>query len=168
MGHHLNSAGEFQSDKHPGLPPDRIRLNFNAPLSQRALRVLAEDYADADPGLAADINTRLDTLSGRTSEPPAPEQRNIANAAKLLSDIAEGLKDLERAHEEKIRERGHAGVSSIKFEHVNVTFYEGGGDTGDVVWDGGLATALDFLSNDTYWDEDRDWAGADTASVSYG
>lgn len=64
MGHHIDSEGRFQSDKHPGLPPDRIRLNLANPRSERALRVLAEDYAEADPELARDLVTRLDALYG--------------------------------------------------------------------------------------------------------
>ena len=55
----LNENGQFVSDKHPDLPPDRIRLNFNNPNSWRALWLLAEDYADVDPQLAADIASRL-------------------------------------------------------------------------------------------------------------
>ncbi len=58
MGHHIDSEGRFQSDKHP-LRPDRIQLNFTKKLSQRALWVLAEDYADKDPGLTEDIRDRL-------------------------------------------------------------------------------------------------------------
>jgi hypothetical protein len=68
MGHHLNDAGEFQSDKHPELPPDRIRLNLTAPRSQRALWLLALDYEDKDPGLAADLRARLEAL-GFVPEP---------------------------------------------------------------------------------------------------
>lgn len=62
MGHHFNDKGEFQSDKHPELPPDRIRLNLRNPRSKRALLVLAEDYEDTDPELAEDLRTRLETL----------------------------------------------------------------------------------------------------------
>ncbi len=62
MGHHLDDKGRFQSDKHPDLPPDRIRLNFLRPESQRALRVLAIDYRGIDPELCDDIEARLDAL----------------------------------------------------------------------------------------------------------
>lgn len=67
MGHHINGKGQFQSDKHPELPPDRIRLNFNNPRSQLALWVLAEQYDHVDPELAEDIRTRLLVLG---YEPP--------------------------------------------------------------------------------------------------
>lgn len=64
MGHHIDSQGRFQSDKHPELKPDRILVNFANPLSRRALRVLADDYQDIDPELSEDINARLDALYG--------------------------------------------------------------------------------------------------------
>ena len=59
IGHHIDDEGRFQSDKHPELPPDRIRVNFTNPRSQRALWALAEDYEDKDPELSADIKARL-------------------------------------------------------------------------------------------------------------
>ena len=62
MGHHINDQGEFQSDKHPELPPDRIRLNFNNERSHRALWFLAQDYEDHDSQLAQDIRSRLRAL----------------------------------------------------------------------------------------------------------
>ena len=65
MGHHIASDGRFQSDKHPDLPRDRIRLNLENPLSERALRVLAEDYEETDSELAKDLVTRLDALYPR-------------------------------------------------------------------------------------------------------
>ena len=54
--------GEFQSDKHPELPADRIRINFLNPRSHRALALLAVDYFDIDPALAGDILERLATV----------------------------------------------------------------------------------------------------------
>jgi len=62
MGHHINEKGEFQSDKHPELPPDRIRLNFLNPRSKRALLMLADDYESIDPELSEDIRTRIKSL----------------------------------------------------------------------------------------------------------
>lgn len=62
MGHHINEKGEFQSDKHPELPPDRIRINFQNPRSHRALWYLASDYQSEDSELAEDIRTRLKAL----------------------------------------------------------------------------------------------------------
>jgi len=62
MGHHINAEGGFQSDKHPSLPPNRIRLNLENPRSYRALRQLAEDYSRHDAELGADLNQVLDEL----------------------------------------------------------------------------------------------------------
>lgn len=87
MGHHINAAGQFQSDKHPELPPDKIIVSFNDPHARRALRTLARDYGEADLELSVDILTRLNQLdregdqtkdsrpSARdgVSRPPAPE-----------------------------------------------------------------------------------------------
>jgi len=65
VAHHINSLGQFQSDKHPDLPPNRIRLSLEAPLSMRALLVLAHDYSKKDVGLASDIRETLITLHGK-------------------------------------------------------------------------------------------------------
>lgn len=73
MGHHINAHGEFQSDKHPDLPPDRIRINMSNPRSQRAMWQLALDYEDKDPELSADIRTRLSALGSR---PPMLQESN--------------------------------------------------------------------------------------------
>lgn len=67
MGHHLNAVGEFQSDKHPDLPPDRVRVNLTNPRSTRAMRVLADSYADKDAEFSEDLHTRLDVLYGPRS-----------------------------------------------------------------------------------------------------
>ena len=72
MGSHFDEDGAFQSDKHPDMPPDRIRLNLANSRSVRALRLLAEDYMDKDPELAADLNFRLDQLHG-----PMTMQREV-------------------------------------------------------------------------------------------
>ena len=71
MGSHINTDGEFQSDKHPDLPPDRLRLSLLARRSRRALRVLAEDYEDLDESFAADLRTRLNAIED--AERPAPD-----------------------------------------------------------------------------------------------
>ncbi len=62
MSHHIDEQGRFQSDKHPDLPPDRIRLSFERKRSHPALAALAEAYEDVDPSLAADIRQRLRTV----------------------------------------------------------------------------------------------------------
>ena len=65
MGHHIDDQGRFQSDKHPELPPDRIRLSFERKRSHPALAALAEAYQDVDPDLAEDIRARLRTVVAR-------------------------------------------------------------------------------------------------------
>ena len=37
MGNHINEKGEFQSDLHPELPPDKIILSFQDPRAWSAL-----------------------------------------------------------------------------------------------------------------------------------
>ena len=69
MGHHLNEKGEFQSDKYPDLPPDRIVLSFHDPRARTALRMLAYAYHGvAGEDLSDDITARLDALE-RGSKP---------------------------------------------------------------------------------------------------
>ena len=41
MGHHIDAAGCFQSDKHPELPPDKVLISFEDPFARAALAALA-------------------------------------------------------------------------------------------------------------------------------
>ena len=66
MGHHIDREGRFQSDRYPDLDPDKIVVSFKHPQARRALAVLADDYASTDPELAADIRTRLESLTEPT------------------------------------------------------------------------------------------------------
>ena len=59
---HINDKGEFQSDRYPDLPPDKIVLSFKNPKARRALRLLASLYQRRDPQLSKDIETRLRTI----------------------------------------------------------------------------------------------------------
>jgi len=59
MAHHLTETGDFQSDNHPDLPVNRIRINLESPLSIRALMVLSADYEDSDVEFASDIRRAL-------------------------------------------------------------------------------------------------------------
>ena len=43
MGHNINSEGQFQSDKYPDLPPDKIILSFKDPVAREALNVYAKN-----------------------------------------------------------------------------------------------------------------------------
>ncbi len=50
MGHHINHSGQFQSDKHPDLPPNKIILSFKDPAAQKALQVFAQETEDRELG----------------------------------------------------------------------------------------------------------------------
>ncbi len=62
MSHHINDKGEFQSDKYPDLPPDKIILSFRDPEARKALDFYASLCRDVDEELSKDIHTRLDSL----------------------------------------------------------------------------------------------------------
>jgi len=53
MGHHINADGQFQSDKFPDLPPDKIVLSFNDSSAKSALHLFASLTDDKE--LADDI-----------------------------------------------------------------------------------------------------------------
>jgi len=61
MGHHINKEGQFQSDLHPELPPNKITLSFKDPVARKALHVYAEYTKDKE--LADDIKTVLSTFN---------------------------------------------------------------------------------------------------------
>jgi hypothetical protein len=65
MGHHIDKAGRFQSDRHPDLEPDKIVVSFRHPSAWPALAALAESYQHLDPELSDDIRERLKTCRGR-------------------------------------------------------------------------------------------------------
>lgn len=66
MGHHINPQGQFQSDKDPKLPPDKITLSFHDPAARNALTVFACDTNDRE--LANDILYRLQSLEGKEND----------------------------------------------------------------------------------------------------
>ena len=76
MGHHLiekDGRPAFQSDKHPELPVNRIRLSFADPDARFPLRyfaMLRRNSHGLNDELAADIITVLDDMDGKT--PPTP------------------------------------------------------------------------------------------------
>ncbi len=71
----------------------------------------------------------------------------IKNASKLLSDIARKLPTSVR----------------VTLACIEVAFYVNGEGEPRVTTD--LATALGYLANDTYWNENGDWCDADRADV---
>ena len=64
MGHHINKEGQFQSDKYPDLPPDKIILSFKDTNAKLALAFYVNSVLKygGDKELAEDIQTRLETL----------------------------------------------------------------------------------------------------------
>ena len=50
MGHHINKNGNFQSDKYPNLPENKIVLSFKEKEARIALRVYAEITTDRELG----------------------------------------------------------------------------------------------------------------------
>ena len=60
MGKYLNHQGQFQSDKYPDLPPDKVILSFKDPAARTALRVYAAETADK--AFAEDIITRIESI----------------------------------------------------------------------------------------------------------
>lgn len=63
MSHHINKDGQFQSDKHPDLAPNKIVLSFKDPAAQQALVLFAEETDDRE--LAEDILIVLKEIMGR-------------------------------------------------------------------------------------------------------
>ena len=59
MGNHINKDGQFQSDKHPDLPPDKIILSFKDPVARVALGIYALALK-TDIDLKNDILWRID------------------------------------------------------------------------------------------------------------
>lgn len=81
---------------------------------------------------------------------------HIKNREKLLQDIVDGLKELERAEP-------HASVNL-----VIVTFYVSDPDhrsCGKEVLRTNLSTALGYIVNDIYFDEESNWQDADHARL---
>jgi len=60
MGHHINSDGQFQSDKYPELPPDKMVLSFKDKHARYCLLMYAKYTSDKE--LAEDIRTRYNSI----------------------------------------------------------------------------------------------------------
>ena len=52
MPKHINPQGQFQSDKYPDLPPDKIILSFKDPEARDALLLYAKTTANRELGEA--------------------------------------------------------------------------------------------------------------------
>jgi len=71
MGRFITDHGQFQSDKNPDLPPDRITLNFYDDDARTALLVYADICSNKE--LAADIRERVESIEERKfAGGPAP------------------------------------------------------------------------------------------------
>jgi len=57
MGHHIDKDGNFQSDKYPDLPPNKITLSFKDHAAQCALAEYIKHSDDKE--LAEDIRSVL-------------------------------------------------------------------------------------------------------------
>jgi len=62
-GHHIVN-GKWQSDKHPGMKPDKIQIDFHDKLAQPFLRGYAEKVIETrkDVELGQDMIIRLDAI----------------------------------------------------------------------------------------------------------
>ena len=58
--HHIDAEGRFQSDKHPGILPDKIILSFKDGAARAALRYFA--LFTEDDELAGDILRRIRSI----------------------------------------------------------------------------------------------------------
>ena len=62
MGHHINDAGEFQSDKYPLLKPDKVVINLCHPEARAGLLAIAKAYEKRDAEFAGDLRERVSYL----------------------------------------------------------------------------------------------------------
>jgi len=67
MGHHINKSGQFQSDKHPDLPPNKIALDFRDIHARPCLKMYASLTLDKE--LKEDILTGLENTVDQIHEP---------------------------------------------------------------------------------------------------
>lgn len=70
MGHHIDEQGRFQSDKYPGLGPDKVVISLKDPLTRTGLMKIALAHIDhGDRGFGDDLLERLCVLSRRRKRP---------------------------------------------------------------------------------------------------
>ncbi len=67
MSHHINAKGQFQSDRHPDLPPNKIILSFRDPAARAALLNYAHRTPDRE--LADDIAHVIENTDWSKEEP---------------------------------------------------------------------------------------------------
>lgn len=96
MNHHFNHAGQFQSDKHPYLPPDHVLINPGRPENGNAMLRWAESAG------------YVLTLPGDTAPRPKAkmvfDMRDPANIP-ALDAVANAYQDADTEFSEAIRQR---------------------------------------------------------------
>lgn len=90
MGHHINAAGEFQSDKYQDLKPDKIVVSFKHPEAWPALEALADGYEYKDPDLAADIRQRLRAIGSTPPKAARERAHRIAHDWYMATGVDTG------------------------------------------------------------------------------
>ena len=94
MGHHLverlDGGSDFQSDKHPGLPLNRIRLNLENPRSWPAAHALADSYEDVEPELSSDLRIALASIKSRQGK------REVIRKTEDGEEILDGLEKVKK------------------------------------------------------------------------
>jgi len=97
VSHHINKKGQFQSDKYPELPPDKIILSFN----DSDARLVLYHYASlacmrGDKDLGRDIISRIKSIENKKFEIGDP--RTLKAPEGFLLRQTEGLKDDHKNH----------------------------------------------------------------------
>ena len=65
MGHHINKKGEFQSDKYPDLPADKIVIDITDERAWPGLLCISLGYYKLDPDFSEDLESRVIKLMQR-------------------------------------------------------------------------------------------------------
>lgn len=82
MGHHIDAAGRFQSDKYPELAPDKIVLSFKDPAAKMALWDFARWTSDKE--LGDDIRRRLRSLEAEGKPDWHKTIQPVVDAARAM------------------------------------------------------------------------------------
>lgn len=61
MGAHINSAGEFQSDKYPTCPAGKVPLSTKDPMAQDLIAIYAQRRRPIDGAFSDDLETALES-----------------------------------------------------------------------------------------------------------
>jgi hypothetical protein len=106
MGAHINKTGQFQSDKYPDCPPDKVLLSLHDAKAQPLLW----EYENDDKEFGEDIKARLDMIGYKHTATCRIELEDLAWLLHTLSNAnsiieGEGLDDDEEA--EDIKDRLH-------------------------------------------------------------